>query len=109
MRKIITWKLSEGVSAILLPEMPAPNVSWAALQEVITGRRKLLKRILRQEQQDTIRDVKARCRARMERPGEKEIQRLLGKGIDIQPAEMRSSTSGKNSRFVHNLGYENDP
>jgi len=95
MRKISTWKLSEGVSAILLPERPAPDVSWAwwraALQEGITERRKLLKRILRQEQQDTIRDVKAWCRARMDRAGEKEIQRLLGKRIDSQPAEMRSS------------------
>jgi hypothetical protein len=95
MRKITNWKARENVSAISLPEHLAPDVSWgrwlAALQEGIKERRKLLKKILRQEHRDTLNEVRDRCCSRMERPGEKEIQRLLGNRIESHPAETRSS------------------
>ena len=95
MRKISNWKASEGVSAIPLPERTSPDVSWTrwrdSLQEGIAERRKCLKKILRQEHNATLQEVKTRCRDRMERPGEKEIQRLLGKRIDSRPSETRAS------------------
>ncbi len=87
---------------ISLPEHSAPDVSWerwlAALQAGIKERRQLLKKILRQEHRDTIKEVRGWCRSRMERPGEKEIQRLLGKRIESHPAETRSS---KNKQKQH--------
>ncbi|MBL6911070.1 MAG: hypothetical protein ISR34_11690 [Pirellulales bacterium] len=95
MRKIHGWKGDDDIKQIDLPVAASPDASWMKwrtdLQNGIKERRQCLKRILRQEQKDLVSDIRSRCRARMERPREKEIQRLLGKRTAKAPSDNRSS------------------
>ena len=95
MRKISRWEGADDIKRITLPTAPPPDASWTKwrteLQEGIQERRKHLKMLLRQERKDVLQDVRSRCRARMERPREKEIQRLLGKRVAKAPSDRRSS------------------
>ena len=95
MRKIHGWNGEDDIKKIDLLAAASPDASWMKwqtdLQNGIKERRQRLKRILRQEQKDLVSDIRSRCRARMERPREKEIQRLLGKRTAKAPSDNRSS------------------
>ena len=94
-RQICSWQETDGIPSIKPPTQPITEGElglWRkALQDGIAARRKLINDLTRAQQQQAFQKLKEDSRQKMDRPGEKEIQRLMGKRIDTKVSADRAS------------------
>ena len=95
MRKIAAWSKSEEITVIALPDLPLDNgsqPSWIKkLQLGVAQRRKALQLLRREQQSENLEELRQHCRDRMDKPGEKEIKRLLGQTLEKKSVPLRMS------------------
>ena len=95
MRKIAAWTKSEEITVIALPDLPLDNgsqPSWIKkLQLGVAQRRKALQLLRREQQSENLEELRQHCRDRMDKPGEKEIKRLLGQTLEKKSVPLRMS------------------
>ena len=84
MRQIYSLTHSEAVAPIkLIPSSPSTSdlIDWRmALQQGIRERRQVLRQAHRLQRTELLQKLRDRCRERMDRPAEREIQELMGRG-----------------------------
>ena len=95
MRKIVGWPSEAGLSAIIMPQFPlSPEITatWTqSLRKGVSERRKTLQTSRREQQKENLQSTKDQCRDRMDRPGEREIKRLLGQTMEKTAVPLRMS------------------
>jgi len=95
MRQISTLAHIEAVVPIkLIPLSPSASDlnDWRmALQQAIRQRRQVLRETHRLQRTELLQKLRDRCWERMHRPGEREIQELIGKRVKQDAPDYRAS------------------
>ena len=95
MRQISTLAHIEAVAPIKLisssPSASDLNDWRMALQQGIRERRQVLREAHRLQRTELLQKLRDRCRERMDRPGEREIQELMGKRVKQDAPDYRAS------------------
>ena len=85
MQQIFTLAHIDAVAPIkLIPSSPSAsdlNDGRMALQQGIGERRQVLREAHRLQRTELLQKLRNRCRDRVDRPGEREIQELMGKRV----------------------------
>jgi len=95
MQQISTLTHMEAVAPIkLIPSSPSAgdfNDWHMVLQQEIRERRQVLREAHRLQRTELLQKMRDRCHERMDRPGEREIQELMGKRVKRDAPDYRAS------------------
>ena len=72
-----------------------------ALQQGIVERRQVLRQAHQLQRTELLQKLRDRCRERMDRPGEREIQELMGKRVKQDAPDYRASRNPHHNPHKH--------